>query len=570
VVVGAATLLACIVSVGLARPASAHAVLQSTSPSANSVLKTAPRDVLLTFGEAVTVGKTSVRVYDDHLQRVDSGPAGHPTGQATTVGVAVQSALAAGTYTVTWRVTSADTHVVSGGFTFSVGAPSRVVGTVPGLGANHAAAALLGVSRAVGYIGLIAGPGLLVALLIVWPVGLALRRLRGLVRVGALLIVVAGTVDLFLQGVYAQGLSLSQLFSSTAIGGTHNTRFGDAHITRLYLALPYFLLLRGRWGQTLLGPALRRGPGRAVVTAVACALGLALAATWSAAAHASVGAGAWLAMAMDTAHVAAMAVWLGGLLALALSVRSVAVAPEPVLPRFSRLAISCVTVVVGTGIYATWREVGTLPALVHTAYGWLLVTKVLIVIALLGIAGLSRAWVRRYIPSSGLRPRAVVHAHAELSRAAEPGPRQPDDAAVSSLRRSLVGELVFGAAVLAVTAALTGTAQARQTYAPSYTQTQSVGAHSVRLSIDRAHTGTSTIRLTVLGNGRPVTVAAVTGSVSLPSAGVGPLPLRFTPVNRSTHEAVAVFAVPGHWVVDVLVTFDALDATTFRFPVKVR
>ena len=118
-----------------------------------------------------------------------------------------------------------------------------------------------------------------------------------------------------------------------------------------------------------------------------------------------------------------------------------------------------------------------------------------------------------------------------------------------------------------VTAALTGTAQAKQTYAPSYTAVQSAGPYTVRLTIDRAHTGTSTIRLALGSGAHPV---AVTGSVSLPSSGVGPLPLHFRPVGSSADEAVAIFAVPGHWVVDVLVTFDALDATAFRFPVNIR
>jgi hypothetical protein len=65
-------------------------------------------------------------------------------------------------------------------------------------------------------------------------------------------------------------------------------------------------------------------------------------------------------------------------------------------------------------------------------------------------------------------------------------------------------------------------------------------------------------------------VQDVTGSTGLPSKAVGPLPLRFDTVNATRHEAVAIFPVPGHWVVDVLVQFDALDATRFRFAVTIR
>jgi copper transport protein len=195
---------------------------------------------------------------------------------------------------------------------------------------------------------------------------------------------------------------------------------------------------------------------------------------------------------------------------------------------------------VGTGVYASWREIGTLPALVHTQYGWILVAKVAVVVVLLAIATRSRSWVHRRL--AGAAP------------------------SIARLRRSLCGELAIGAVVLAVTAALTGTAQGRSTYAPSYTTAQRVPPHDVQLHIDRAHTGTSTIRIAVRGG----PVQAVTGSVSLASQNIGPLPLRFTRVDASTEEAVAIFAVPGHWDVDVLVTFDPLDATRLRFPVRVR
>jgi copper transport protein len=253
--VAGATLATGLISIAFATPASAHASLLKTSPAADSVVRVAPKQVLLTFGESVYVGGDAVQVYDDHLHRVDTGAAGHLTNQGPTVGVALRPALPDGTYTVTWRVTSADTHVVSGGFVFSVGAPSRVIGKVPGLAANHAAAVLLGVSRGVGYAGLIAGPGLLVALYAIWPAGLRERRVLRIARAGGVTILLSATVDLFLQGVYAQGLPLSQMFSNAALSGTHGGRFGTAHLIRQNLALPYCILLRARWAKRLFSPA---------------------------------------------------------------------------------------------------------------------------------------------------------------------------------------------------------------------------------------------------------------------------------------------------------------------------
>jgi len=70
---------------------------------------------------AVETAFGSVRVYDANAKRVDSGTTLHT--KPSEVGVMVPK-LDRGTYTVAWRVISADTHPVHGAFTFSVGAAS--------------------------------------------------------------------------------------------------------------------------------------------------------------------------------------------------------------------------------------------------------------------------------------------------------------------------------------------------------------------------------------------------------------------------------------------------------------
>jgi copper transport protein len=136
---------------------------------------------------------------------------------------------------VTWRVTSADTHVVSGGFDFSVGTASRVAGGVPGLGPNHAASRLVGVAKAVGYAGLAAGPGALAALLIVWPAGIRLRRVRRLLLVGLGLVGLGAVVELPLQGAYSAGLGLRDVLTGRAWSALGGTRFLLWHGVRLGL-----------------------------------------------------------------------------------------------------------------------------------------------------------------------------------------------------------------------------------------------------------------------------------------------------------------------------------------------
>jgi copper transport protein len=101
----------------------AHATLQSSDPGGNSIVRTSPPTVTLQFSEAVETAFGSIRVYDCGGERVDSGKVDRPSDSS--VAVNLDSNLPAGTYTVTWRVISADSHPVAGAFVFSVKAASK-------------------------------------------------------------------------------------------------------------------------------------------------------------------------------------------------------------------------------------------------------------------------------------------------------------------------------------------------------------------------------------------------------------------------------------------------------------
>ena len=96
----------------------AHAILQESTPSNNSVVRTSPKTVSLRFNEAVETAFGSIRVYNCGGGRVDSGKIVRPSKDS--VAVTIDRSLAKGTYTVTWRVISADSHPVAGAFVFNV------------------------------------------------------------------------------------------------------------------------------------------------------------------------------------------------------------------------------------------------------------------------------------------------------------------------------------------------------------------------------------------------------------------------------------------------------------------
>lgn len=103
-------------------PASAHNSLVSTAPIADGAVDRTPERVVLTFDEpALALG----------TQIVVAGPAGpvqvgSPQLVDNTVSQALQPGAPAGSYTVTWRVTSTDGHPISGSYAFTAAAAGAV------------------------------------------------------------------------------------------------------------------------------------------------------------------------------------------------------------------------------------------------------------------------------------------------------------------------------------------------------------------------------------------------------------------------------------------------------------
>src|SRR5882757_11479652 len=99
---------------GTATPADAHAALIRTDPVENSVVKTAPQRVVLTFSEGVLLSSDSLRVLDPGGTNVAVGTPGHATGadSGSTSTITLRTGLGDGTYTVAWRAISQDSHPV--------------------------------------------------------------------------------------------------------------------------------------------------------------------------------------------------------------------------------------------------------------------------------------------------------------------------------------------------------------------------------------------------------------------------------------------------------------------------
>lgn len=100
--------------------ASAHAARVSTDPADNATVSTGPAHVSAVFNEQLqsTFAAMTVVGPDGNLWT-----SGQPQVQGAVVSVGVRPLGPAGNYTVNYRVTSADGHVVSGSWSFRLTTP---------------------------------------------------------------------------------------------------------------------------------------------------------------------------------------------------------------------------------------------------------------------------------------------------------------------------------------------------------------------------------------------------------------------------------------------------------------
>src|SRR5581483_1962614 len=104
-----------IVLLGLQSPAFAHAVLIRSTPPAGSTVQEPPREVVLTFSENVKPVADKIRVIGPDGNQADTGKV---TANGANVTIKLKDNPPKGTYLVSYRVISADSHPVPGGFTF--------------------------------------------------------------------------------------------------------------------------------------------------------------------------------------------------------------------------------------------------------------------------------------------------------------------------------------------------------------------------------------------------------------------------------------------------------------------
>jgi putative copper resistance protein D len=170
-----------------------------------------------------------------------------------------------------------------------------------------------------------------------------------------------------------------------------NTRFGHVWSARLVLFVLLALCLFARRSDDR--PLSARGVATAFLAA-------ALLGALAPAGHAGTNSGTAgsIHLAGDIIHAVAAGAWVGGLIPLALLFAAARRGAEPTnlapvhetTRRFSMLGLVSVLSLLATGIVSTVFLVGSVPALFGTTYGRLLSAKVVLFLAMVGIAAVNR------------------------------------------------------------------------------------------------------------------------------------------------------------------------------------
>jgi copper transport protein len=506
--------------------AGAHATVVRTTPADGAVLPSAPRTVQMRFTEAVDLGPGSLRLLDAGGKEIDTDDARHAGGDRATAVLTLPSGLENGTYVVAWRVTSADSHPVSGAFSFSIGEPSAAV--LPGQeSTSRVVETFDAIARGVAFLGLALALGGACVLLLLWPEGPASARGRRFLWTGIGLLGGGTFAVLLLQGPYATGeLSLSFTLS---------TQFGQALLARLVLTVAFALLV---------ARALERPARGLTLAASACAV--AILATWTLTDHSRTGVQTWLGVPAATVHLLAMALWFGGLALLLVCVLGRGnTSLEPVLPRFSRLALGCFAALGITGVYLAWRQTGALAALPATDFGKLLLIKSGLVLVIVALASVSR--------------RVVAKMGGDVAR---------------RLRRTVIAEVVLGVVVLGVTATLVNAEPARVAYAPPVDVTVAgPGGGRIQLHMDRAKQGDNVVDVYLLAKDGGLVVPPEVTARLLPPDGedVGPLPVELVPAEPGHYVAPRMTVpFPGRWTLELAVRTSDIDEALYKLPVRIR
>jgi copper transport protein len=559
--------LAAMAVLASARPVTAHAILLRTDPPDGVTLSGSPHELRLSFTEAVIVELSTFELLDGDLKPVPVSSVQAAAGDASQILVTLP-ALSTDTFQLHWRTISRDDlHAVSGTLVFGIAGSDAGSSAVAAPMANPTEVVLnwLGFAAFAGLLGALAirlvarraaadlrspagehGPA------VAWLVD---RRLLVIGRAAAAIGVASGVLTLAAEAVQVGPIGDAGATWAAMLGTGHAWR--SLAIIAILLATVIVLswvLTRtaGTTTRNLAAPSRIAAADRRQIVVAAALVGV-LAALRALNGHAAAAAaGQPLPIVAGTIHTIAAGLWIGGLIALALTIapllgrgadaRTLA---RGVLVRFGWLAASGLLAIVVSGLVMSGGLVRSIDALLFDAYGRVLLLKVGLAA---GVAVIGLASALSLHPTIG-RPVRTLIGRLLLSRHGTAAASAPAGTGRLALRVRAEAIGALGVVVLAATLAATPPAIGPE-WSPVVADAAAIPTMSgeaadlvIALSVRPNRPGRNFVTATVHDTRRPApapiaaVVAHLEGTMTAGARTAAPTTLTLSPTGGGRYEA---------------------------------
>ncbi|MBI2822610.1 MAG: copper resistance protein CopC [Acidobacteria bacterium] len=538
----------------------AHATLLRTVPPSNARVDQLPQRVELFFNEAIEPVFNSLRVFNRNGLRVDSGDAAL-SRNGREMSVLLKENLPNGIYTVDWRATSSDGHQIGGHFGFSLGEEfeaSALAGIAPGSMQSLPAPAMA-VVRWLYFVSVALFAGWFAFTRLVFipsikrartlPADVFSRVRRTLVRLALwswIAVLVTSVVNLlFKAAAMADSSLLGAADVSILRGVTSLTRYGQMWMAGMGVTLLAGIVL-GLYARSRV--AAEQPAKHAILLWLGALLSALFLLTVSNSGHAAA-VNEWreVAVGADALHLMATAVWVGGLIYLILLIRMLShVESEArarfmgeVVPRFSRMALYSVAIIVATGVYTAWLHMPSWSSFLTTLYGKTLLAKLILVTPLLVIGAVNLLVIKPQLKNHLLQTgqKALEGALAVLKR----------------FRPLVQTEVILGVVILFVVTILTNVPPAATSGPAGPVLTANETDFEVSLKVHPNQIGHNQVEVVVQDKeGQAVSdLASLILVISMVDMDMGTERIEAEVQPDGSYQAEVVLGMAGTWEIDV-------------------
>ncbi|MGV3467411.1 MAG: copper resistance protein CopC [Heyndrickxia sp.] len=360
---------------------SAHAYIVKSTPSEDEVLDQSPKKVTIQFDEEIQSAFHSLKVLDQTGKRVDQNDAHINKKNHTILEGNLKPKLQDGIYTIQWDVVSSDGHPVRGTIPFQIGNTVKNGQQTVAATTGYTPHADMIIIRWLFYLSSSLFIGCLFFSLFVYK-GNSFsftNKLFRILRYSIQGLFISIILSLPLQTTIDAGLGwMNVIHFSMLLETIMDTKFGYIWIVQIGLMIVLSFIT-----YNIIHSNAKKGWAHAGILAL-----LSLLVSKSFIGHATTFKYQSIGITIDFLHMVAAALWIGSLLAIAILLRKKEdkIAYWLSIQRFSYWGVAFVVIIVATGMFESFQFIPTVNALFHTLYGQVIITKIILLLFMLGFA----------------------------------------------------------------------------------------------------------------------------------------------------------------------------------------